>query len=490
MAVSGGTIVPVPALESGMQIRDISADGAKVLAWKPDPSNEIGGGSLWLASSLGGTARKIGPHLAQDARWSPDGRALYFADNHTIYVTDADGTNQKKVWEAPDFVNEVIVSPDGRELVVTLQMRHNSRIWQLKADGTGAHPLLPDWPEQANQWSGQWTPDGKHFVFTSDREGRNNVYELVQPRWFEFWKKLSADLITGNQIAIRAMTPSRGGGGLFVLGEMEQGAMQVFDKDGKRRPFMDGASMLSFVISPDRQWMAYNEYPSGNLWKSRLDGSEAVQLTTTPAYMQEWSPDGKKLVYSDWYKLYVVSADGGAPEKLIPDEQSKWEVAPTWAPDGKSIAFNHFDQQSEPTEGIYVVDLQTRQLSLMPGSKGFYVASWSPDEKYMVALAQAPARMMLYTAATGTWTKLRDFDTPWGFWIWSHDSQSIYMEAVQGENGIYRLTVPEGQWEEVAGLNGVITRPEDAYPSLTAEGNIAVMSHTGVAQVYSLTWNQ
>jgi len=35
------------------------------------------------------------------------------------------------------------------------------------------------------------------------------------------------------------------------------------------------------VISPDRQWMAYSEYPSRHLWKSRLDGSEKVQLTSS-----------------------------------------------------------------------------------------------------------------------------------------------------------------------------------------------------------------
>jgi Tol biopolymer transport system component len=126
---------------------------------------------------------------------------------------------------------------------------------------------------------------------------------------------------------------------------------------------------------------------------------------------------------------------------------------------------------------------------MMRGSTGFYVPSWSPDGKYLVALAQNPARMMLYTAATGAWTKLKDFDMPWGFWIWSHDSQSIYMEATQEKSGIYRLSVPDGKWEKVASLNGVNARQPDAYPSVTADGQVAVMSHTGLAQVYSLTWN-
>ena len=35
--------------------------------------------------------------------------------------------------------------------------------------------------------------------------------------------------------------------------------------------------------------------------------------------MEQWSPDGKWLVYSDWKHLFLVSPDGGAPQKLTPD---------------------------------------------------------------------------------------------------------------------------------------------------------------------------
>ncbi len=62
MAVSGGTIAPMRALESGMRLMDISSDASEVLVQKPDPNNDIGRGSLWVSSTLGGT-----PSLL--ARW-------------------------------------------------------------------------------------------------------------------------------------------------------------------------------------------------------------------------------------------------------------------------------------------------------------------------------------------------------------------------------------------------------------------------------------
>ena len=102
-------------------------------------------------------------------------------------------------------------------------------MWRLKANGANPHVLLPDWPATSEQWGAQWTPDGRHFVFSSDREGRPNVYELVSPRWFEFWKKATAVRITGNQIPILASAPARDSTHLYVLGRADQGMMQVLD---------------------------------------------------------------------------------------------------------------------------------------------------------------------------------------------------------------------------------------------------------------------
>jgi hypothetical protein len=105
--------------------------------------------------------------------------------------------------------------------------------------------------------------------------------ELIAPRWFEFWKKSTAGRITGNQVPILSSAPIRDGSGLFVLGRMDEGSMRAYDpRTGKLVPFLESLSMLEFVISPDRQWMAYSEYPTRYLWKSRLDGSEKVQLTS------------------------------------------------------------------------------------------------------------------------------------------------------------------------------------------------------------------
>jgi serine/threonine protein kinase len=489
MTASGGPLVPLHIFGPGFLLLDILPDGSQALGLKLDPDDQLGRGTLWTASMLGGEPRKLTDHLALLARWSPGGRAVVFSDRSTLYKIDVDGQNLRKIWNAPAEFAALSFSPDGGQLSVTVGNNDPAtrRLWSVGADGQNAHPLPLDWPANATQYSGQWTPDGRHFVFSSDREERPNLYELTTPPWFAFWRKPTAVRITGNQLPILAAAPMRNSQGLFVLGRTDEGAMRACDPRSKKLlPYLDDLSMIEFVISPDRQWMAYSEYPSRHLWKSRLDGSERVQLTNSYGLMQQWSPDGRWLAYSDWVNVYLVSAEGGPPQKLTPDGADG--VAPSWFPDGKSIAFNNFPYPNKPFR-IHVIDLATRRISDMPGADRHYVPSWSPDGKYMVAMAQNPSRIVMYSAQTKTWKDLRTFDVPWGYWVWANDSKSIYMGQIQGENGIYQLTVPQGEWKQLCGLEGV-NDPQslDSFMSLTPDGQPAIMSRTGVGQIYSLRW--
>ena len=486
MSVSGGIIAPIPGLSGGMYLVDVSADGSKVLAWAQNMNKETEVGWFLVGSSLGGALRRIGTeHEANPvARWSSDGKSIYFVEGRQVWVMDEDGDHARVLWKPPQTPVFLAVSPDRTQLSVTLYSK-TARIWLVGSDGKDPHPLDLDWPIDGDEADGQWTPDGRHFVFSSGREGRGNVYELMKPRWFEFWRKPEAIRLTGNQLNITDAVPARDSKSLFVLGRVESGTMQVFDpRAGKLVPFLGGLPVLEFVVSPDRQWMAYTEYPSGHLWKSRLDGSDAVQLTKVPAYMEQWSPDGKWIAYSDWDKIYRVPADGGAPEKVMPEGDS--EVMPTWSPDGRSIIFNRFDFRDEP-DGLYVADVESGKAIPMPGGEKFYIPAWSPDGRYLLAMAREPLRMVIYSAATKQWRTLMQFDAPEGFYAWSPDSRFIYFTQTQTHAGMYRVSVPEGARQRVADIPDIGVINEE-FVSVTADGQPAIMGHAGAAQVYSLQW--
>jgi dipeptidyl aminopeptidase/acylaminoacyl peptidase len=187
-----------------------------------------------------------------------------------------------------------------------------------------------------------------------------------------------------------------------------------------------------------------------------------------------------------------ISADGGVAEKLIPNPNN--EVAPFWSPDGKSITFNDYPNPGQP-RGIKVLDLATRKISIMPGSEGYYVGEWSPDGKYMVAVAQNPSRLVLYTAKSGMWKDLKKFDSPWGWYIWSDDSKSLYLDmttpAPGTEPGFYRLEIPDGSWKLTSTSDGLAVSSDnlESFFALTSDGRVAKMSDTSVVQIYYAKWN-
>ncbi|MGD0930346.1 MAG: protein kinase [Candidatus Korobacteraceae bacterium] len=500
MSVKGGEAVPLRAAIGTMSILDISPDGSEFLLLQSDLNDETQRGTLWTMPVLGGAAKRLGNVTARGASYSPDGKLIAFNEKESVYVCDADGKNVKKIWDTHHMVpGNPSFSPDSKRIRVTISRGtledDITRIWELDVDGSNPHVLaLPEhWPPDSDVYAGMWTMGGKHFIFDSSRDGSNNIYEYIEP-WSHVWRKPYAVRLTPEQPEVIATAPSRDGDGLFVVGRTAQGAMHFYDEKEKRFvPYLGGLAAAQVVISPDRKWMVYSDYPRGYLWRCRLDGSDKLQLTNSLSQMPTWSPDSRWIAYSDWNELYRVSVDGGTPEKLT--SEGFQEVLPSWSPDGKAIYFNDY-----PIAGhfrIRILDLATGKVSNMPGSDGYYAPQWSPDGQYLAAIQNPPKSLAVYSVKTKQWVRLKIFEHDWGFFVWAPNSKSIYVmrgpaEVATGEpTGIYRLTVPEGKWELYANftsLSPLVNGAQD-FLSVTQDGHVATMSDTSVTQIYRMRWN-
>jgi serine/threonine protein kinase len=500
MSVKGGDTASLRAAIDSMSILDISPDGSGFLLLQSDLNDETQRGTIWTMPVLGGAAKRLGNITARGASYSPDGKLIAFNEKESVYVCDTDGQNVKEIWNTHHMVpGNPVFSPDSKKIRVTVSRStledDLTRIWELNVDGSNPHllPLPQHWPEDTGTYSGIWTPGGKHFVFSSYKDGSNNLYEYLEPRWYEFWNKPYAVRLTPGQPEVTAMAPSRDGNGMFVVGRLAQGSLHFYDEKEKRfLPYLGGLPATQLVVSPDHKWTVYTDYPRGYLWRSKIDGSEKLQLLNSVAQMVTWSPDSKWVAYSDWHELYRVSVDGGAPEKLT--SEGFTEVLPSWSPDGKSIYFNDY-----PIAGhfrIRILDLQTRKVSTMPGSDGYYAPLWSPDGQYLAGIQNPPKSMAIYSVKTKQWKQLKVFERDWGFFVWAPDSKSLYVMRDPSEGwtneqtGIYRLTVPDGKWElftKFTGLNTLLNGAQN-FVSITPEGNIAAMNDTGVTQIYQMKW--
>jgi TolB protein len=79
------------------------------------------------------------------------------------------------------------------------------------------------------------------------------------------------------------------------------------------------------------------------------DGSRDVLVASHPAgvSMPRWSPDGRQIAYLKGGQLWTMRADGGAARRLT----TRAAAGPSWSPDGKWIAFGSLSCTGGP--GVY-----------------------------------------------------------------------------------------------------------------------------------------
>ena len=80
-----------------------------------------------------------------------------------------------------------------------------------------------------------------------------------------------------------APAPSPDGKRVYVVGEQPRGELLKYDPRLKQFVrFLGGISAGELDFSPDGGWVTYVSYPDLTLWRSRMDGSERLQLTFPP----------------------------------------------------------------------------------------------------------------------------------------------------------------------------------------------------------------
>ncbi|MDP9267522.1 MAG: hypothetical protein M3P27_04250 [Acidobacteriota bacterium] len=144
-----------------------------------------------------------------------------------------------------------------------------------------------------------------------------------------------------------------------------------------------------------------------------------------------------------------------------------------------------------PAPVLRLLDLKTRQVSVLPGSEGLIYPIWSPDRRFIAAQAEVGPRKgeWVYEVTTRTWKRLPLVQ--FNYWAWSHDSQYIYYDTYGEHDNVMRLRVADGKSEKVADLKDV-RRVQGAFGNWFGLGPgdaPLLLRNTGNQQIYALDWD-
>ena len=276
-----------------------------------------------------------------------------------------------------------------------------SEIYLMDADGTNARRLTDNHDGDSLP---AISPDGTRIVFDSNR--------LRSPDQPANTQHLFLMNIDGS-----GQTP------------LTPGSSASWSPDGKRIAFHASASGAA---APTRVEPGAPTSDS-DIFVADIEGllehrATARNLTNSPATIDDdadWSPDGRRIVYTSRaatarssnavndpsVEIFVINAEGsGSPVRLTANDEE--ERAPAWSPDGKRILY--IARKGGPDFELCVMSADgTGQRQLTDNTVGDLTSSWSLDGSQITFhRVVSPGRFQLFTIGADGKGERQITDTP------------------------------------------------------------------------------
>lgn len=426
--------------------------------WSPDgqwiayerPGGEPGVSSLHVVAATGGAPRTLLSHPAPvgTATWSRDSKTIIVHMMRTsrrvsdLWVIPIDGGPARQITRAPDDTigdQTPALSPDGRTVAFCRKTAWRTAELYLLDLAPDLTPIGE--PRQVTQvgFAGRpaWTPDGSRVLFEASGKGAG-IWQLDVAT--ERVSPVIGPAETASQPALVKRTD-----GSTALAFTNQVAEISIWRYATRDP---GAAPVRLVpstrseflpqFSHDGARVAFSSTRTGSpeIWIADAEGGGLRQLTSLGhllADMGHWSPDDRWITFvtqdPGGRHLYIVSAAGGPPERIITADVSG--NGSGWSHDGR---FYYYTSARSGQREVWRVEIASRsheRLTSGGADRGFESGRgtfyyWSvtgetptlrrrtPDGDEDVRITPRPHPLELTVTS------------PAGFYYRSQDSSTVY----------------------------------------------------------------
>jgi Tol biopolymer transport system component len=316
-----------------------------------------------------------------------------------------------------------------------------------------------DWPS--------WSPDGTVFAFSSNRSGNYEIY-------------------------VRRV---EGGQEVNITNDPADDVQPALSPDGSSIVFVSTRSSKTRLVKMGvaTAVFGYRVY-GGDLWVAPTLGGPARRVVEDGNF-PVWRPDGRAIAYvsgSEAHRTILeVPAEGGAPNRLLADSASAWEITRLrYAPDGQWLTFETTERKvfACPRAGGAPQELLSGQSHVWDATgRRLYYVNEQPAGGTRLDTAEIRTRQGNLSAAPSpiglTTGLLRDLAI-------SADGRYVLASEVQESLNLTRLPLatggggPSGPEEELTPSGQV----RDGYPQVSPDGRrvLLVSNRLGEQQLWNL----